>query len=175
MTGLSTARRQRVAERALPFHQETTVVVKASAEEAFAHLDDPLALSAHMGKPSMMMMGSRMSTELDAGAGRAVGSRIRMHGRVMGIPISLEEVVGERRPPLRKSWETIGEPRLVVIGHYRMGFEVVPEGASSRVTVFIDFELPATAPQSWLGRLFGGAYARWCIEKMATDTATHFC
>jgi hypothetical protein len=115
-----------------------------------------------------------MSTDVDAAGGRAVESMIRMHGRVLGIQVSLEEVVIERQPPLRKSWETIGEPRLLVIAHYRMGFEVMPEGTFSRVRVFIDFELPVAAPQSWLGGLFGAMYARWCVETMASDAATHF-
>ena len=89
----------------------------------------------------------------------------------MGLPISLEEVVIERQPPRRKSWETVGQPHLLVIARYRMGFDVTPDGASSRVRVFIDYELPPTAPQSWLGRLFGGAYARWCITRMAEDAS----
>jgi len=97
-----------------------------------------------MGKPSMMMMGSRMSTDVDAAGGRAVGSRIRMHGRVLGLAISLEEVVVARQPPLRKSWETVGEPRLLIIARYRMGFEIAPKGTSSRLRVFIEFALPTT-------------------------------
>jgi len=127
-----------------------------------------------MGKPSMMMMGSRMSTDVDAAGGRAVGSRIRMHGRVLGLAISLEEIVVARQPPLRKSWETVGEPRLLIIARYRMGFEIAPKGTSSRLRVFIEFALPTTPPYSWLGQLFGRTYARWCIDRIATDAATHF-
>ena len=160
-----------MSPRSFPFHEETGSAVAAPMEAVFAHLDDPLALSAHMAKRSMMMMGSRMSTVVDEGRGQGVGSKIRMEGRVMGLSIWLDEVVTERQPPRRKSWETVGQPRLLVIAGYRMGFEIEPLGMSSHVRVFIDYELPMNAPQSWLGRLFGRAYARWCVARMASDAA----
>jgi hypothetical protein len=158
----------------LPFHDESTAFARAAVDRVFAHLDDPRALSAHMGESSMMMMGSRMSINVDADGGRIVGSKIRMDGRMMGIPLSLEEVITERQVPSRKVWETIGTPKLLIIAHYRMGFELTPNGDSSMVRVFIDYSLPTTAPGSWLGRLLGGVYARWCTKQMADDAARHF-
>ena len=97
-----------------------------------------------------------------------------MHGSVLGIPVSLEEEVTERQPPTTKLWETTGNPRLLVISHYRMGFELAPRGAASLVRVFIDYGLPTTAPQSWLGGLLGGVYARWCTKQIADGAARHF-
>ena len=44
-----------------------------------------------------------------------------MNGRILGLKLSLDEVVTERDPPARKVWETVGVPRLLVIGPYRMG------------------------------------------------------
>ncbi len=160
--------------QSLPFHDESTALANAPVDRVFAHMDDPKAMAAHMGESSMMMMGSRMSTEVDAGGGRVIGSKIRMHGSMMGIPLSLEEVITERQVPIKKVWETIGTPNLQVMAHYRMGFELTPKGGSSEVRVFIDYSLPAKAPGSWLGRLLGGFYARWCTEQMAGDAARHF-
>ena len=140
-----------MSDRSFPRHDESTALVHAPIDEVFAYLDDPMALSAHMGKSSMMMMGSKMSTEVDAGGGRVIGSKIRMRGSVMGIPVSLEEVVIERQPPRRKLWETIGTPRLLVLAHYRMGFELTPKGDSSLVRVFIDYSLPTIRPRPTLG------------------------
>ena len=115
-----------------------------------------------------------MTTELDEGRGRQVGSRIRLAGRVFGVELSVEEIVTERSPPLRKVWETIGTPRLLVIGHYRMGFELAAQGSSSMLRVFIDYALPQRAPVWWLGRLLGRQYARWCTQRMVEDAAKHF-
>jgi hypothetical protein len=172
--GLTRPSKDAMSIRSFPFHAESTALARAPADRVFAHLDDPKSLSAHMGESSMMMMGSRMSTEVDNGGGRAIGSRIRMHGSVMGIPLSLEEVITERQAPCKKLWETVGTPKLLVMAHYRMGFEVTPQGNSSVVRVFIDYSLPTAAPGSWLGRLLGGAYARWCTKRMADDAAAYF-
>lgn len=127
-----------------------------------------------MSKSSWMMAGSRMDVVLDADKGQAVGSHIRLKGRVLGIPLYVEEVVTERMPPLRKTWQTIDAPRLLVIGPYRMGFEITPRGDASELGVFIDYALPASRLWHWLGAILGGFYARWCTEKMADDAARAF-
>ena len=163
-----------MSDRSFPLHDESIALAQAPVDRVFAYLDDPKALAAHMGESSMMMMGSRMSIDVDAEDGRVVGSEIRMHGSMLGIALSLEEAITERRVPTRKVWETIGIPKLLVMSHYRMGFELTPKGDSSLLRVFIDYSLPATAPASWLGRLLGGVYARWCTKQMADDAARHF-
>ena len=160
--------------QSFPFHHESTGPAHASVEQVFAFLDDPKALAAHMGESSMMMLGARMSIDVDADGGRVIGSKVRMQGRVLGVRISLEEVITQRQVPAMKVWETIGTPRLLVISHYRMGFELTRSGASSLVRVFIDYSLPIKPPGSWLGRLLGAGYARWCTKQMVTGAARHF-
>jgi len=157
----------------LPLHHETHVALNAPVEAGFAYLDDFRQLSAHMEKSSGMMMGSKMTIEMDELGGRAVGSKVRMSGKMMGMALALDEVVTERQPPYRKAWDTI-DAKLLVIGQYRLGFELFPRGAESAVRIFIDYDLPEKAPARWLGRLFGRAYARWCTGRMASDAAKHF-
>ena len=163
-----------MSDQSLPLRDESTALANAPVDRVFAYLDDPKALAAHMGESSMMMTGSRMSIDVDADCGRVIGSKIRMHGRVMGIPLSLEEVITERQVPYRKVWATIGTPNLLVMAHYRMGFELTRQGDSSLVRVFIDYSLPTKPLGSWLGRLLGGVYAHWCTKQMADDAARHF-
>lgn len=163
-----------MSNRSFPFHDESSALANAPVERVFAYLDDPKALAAHMGESSMMMIGSRMSIDVDADGGRVIGSKIRMQGSILGIALSLEEMITERHVPNQKIWETIGTSKLLVIAHYRMGFELTPKGDSSLVRVFIDYSLPSKAPGSWLGGLFGGVYARWCTKQMANDAARHF-
>ncbi len=115
-----------------------------------------------------------MQTELDEGRGQRVGSRIRLSGQVLGVRLSVEETVTERYPPHRKVWETTGTPRLLVIGHYRMGFELSPQGNASMLRVFIEYAWPEALPARWLGRLFGRYYARWCTQQMVDDAVKHF-
>lgn len=115
-----------------------------------------------------------MKTFLDERRGQRVGSHIRVSGRILGLELSLDEVVTEREPPTRKIWETVGSPRLLVIGPYRMGFEVTPRGSCSLLRVFIDYGLPARWPERLLGRAFGGTYAHWCTQSMVNDAVGHF-
>jgi hypothetical protein len=158
----------------LPHRHESRGIVGAPPERVFAHVDDHARLSSHMSESSWMMGGGRMQVRLDADGGKKVGSRIRLAGRVFGIELSVEEVVTGRDPPRRKVWETTGSPRLLVIGHYRMGFELSPRGSDSVLRVFIEYALPAQAPARWLGRMFGSYYARWCTQRMVDDAVEYF-
>jgi len=126
-----------------------------------------------MERSSGMMLGSKMEISTDREEGRAVGSRVAMRGRVLGIPLALEEVVAQREPPTRKAWETISA-NLLVIGDYRLGFELEPTGPTCAVRVFIEYDLPSGALTRWLGALFANAYARWCTEQMARDATRYF-
>ena len=94
---------------------------------------------------------------------------IRVEGAVLGLRLSIVETVVERDPPRRKVWETVGEPRLLVFGRYRLGFEIAPEGTGSRVRVFIDYDLPRTALGRALGPVGAHAYARWCVNRMLAE------
>lgn len=154
-------------------HVEACASIAAPPENVFAHLDDQRRLGEHMGEPSLMMGGGTMTYELDAGGGQAVGSHIRMGGRAFGLKLDLDEVVTERSPPSRKVWRTTGEPRLVVIGGYEMGFALEPQDAGSVLRVWIDYQPPSRG----IGRVFpslGAAYARWCVSKMVRDAVSHF-
>lgn len=122
----------------------------------------------------MMMMGGRMTYEFDEAKGRAVGSVIKMGGTFLGLELFVEEVVVERDPPRRKVWETRGRPRIVVIGGYRMGFEITPSGERSLLRVFIEYDRPSSLVGQILGAAFAHRYARWCVTRMAEDAKRHF-
>ena len=113
-------------------HEEATCEVHASPSAVFDHIDHPDR--GHMSRKSWRLAGMSMSIETDAQGGRAVGSHIRLGGRMLGIALAVECVVVKRVPSEIKEWETVGTPRLLVIGPYRMSARVVPHNgaASSR-------------------------------------------
>lgn len=157
-----------------PLRHQTEVLLATDAGRLFAHLDDPRRLARHMERPSLMTAGASMRIETDEHLGQAVGSLIRMTGRVLGMHLSVAETVTRRNPPHEKVWETIGEPRLLVMGAYRMGFSISQLQQGSRLVVFIDYRLPASGISKWLGWLLGRAYAAWCTRRMADDAKTAF-
>ena len=162
------------ADTTLPRHCEVVGLVAGSAEQVFDFLDDPARLTAHMSRSSWTMGGGRMTLELDAGAGRRVGSVMTLSGRAFGLALYLQEIVIERDAPLRKIWETTGAPRLWVIAQYRLGFEIDAQTDGSRVCVFIDYALPTTGIGRWLGPILGSSYAKWCTRKMLGDARANF-
>jgi hypothetical protein len=155
-------------------HYESSAIVPAPAERLFDFVNDHASLSAHMGKPSWKMGWSSMEIILDENRGRSIGSYICLTGQVLGIRLAVEEIVTERDPPRSKAWKTVGSPRLLVIGHYRMGFEISTQKDASLLRVFIDYALPDAAPARWLGLLFGRSYAKWCVRQMLDGALKHF-
>jgi len=155
-------------------HAETACDVCAKPSTVFEYIDSPERLSAHMARRSWQLAGASMTIETDANRGRAVGSHIRLAGRMLGISLDVEGIVVRRDPPKFKAWETVAEPHLLVIGGYKMSVSVEPRGADSHVTIAIDYTLPAHALARWLGLLFGPLYARWCVGQMARDLVNQF-
>lgn len=153
-------------------HYHEDALISGSPEKVFAYLDDHARLSSHMSKSSWMMGGGRMETTIDEGNGQKIGSHIRLSGKAFGISIALDEVVTRYEPPRTKIWETVGSPKLLVIGHYRLGIEITPHNGTSELRVFIDYDFPAT--NAWLGYLFGKTYAKWCVRQMLYGVQGHF-
>ncbi|MDQ3099714.1 MAG: SRPBCC family protein [bacterium] len=155
-------------------HYENNTFIAAPPEKVFDYADDHKNFSSHMNQSSWMMGGGRMETQVDEGLGQKVGSHIRMSGKVFGVEVSLDEVVIKHEPPYLKAWETVGSPKLLVIGNYQMVLEIKPENSNSNLKVSIDYEIPESPKTRWLGDLFGGVYAKWCVSQMINGVKTHF-
>lgn len=153
-------------------HYEDSLATSVSPKELFNYVDDFSRFSSHMSESSWMMGGSTMQISTDEGNGQKVGSVVRMGGRIFGATLSLEEVVTEREPPRLKVWRTIGVPRLLVIGNYQMRVAIEPRENASLLRVEIDYDLPPT--NRWLGYLFGGTYAKWCVRQMIDGVRKRF-
>ena len=121
-----------------------------------------------------MTAGASMHIDIDERQGQAVGSVIRMTGSLLGLRLSVEEVVTHRQPPREKVWQTIGAPRLLVVSAYRMGFTIAPHTQGSRLVVSIDYRLPARGLERVLGWLLGRVYAAWCTQRMVDDARAAF-
>lgn len=155
-------------------HYEESKVISAPPKEVFEFVDNPLNLSKHMEEPKPEMLWGWMKNTPDEKGGREVGSVMKVNGNVLGINIALVEKVIQREVPFNKAWQTFNGINLMVIGHYTMGFEIEPEEDSSKLRVYIDYELPKSKKARLLGHLFGNMYARWCVNQMLTDTDKHF-
>ena len=148
--------------------------IAAPPEAIFDFLDNQSNLSAHMSKSSWMTLGTTMDIHMDDKLTRSIGSKFGFTGRILGIPLSVDEVVVAREPPLRKSWQTTSEPKLWVIGQYKMGLELAPQSGGAQLRVFIEYAKPQAGISRALGLVFAEMYARWCTQQMVTDAQKHF-
>ncbi len=153
---------------------QTVVYLSAPSAAVFERLDDQTRLAAHMERRSAMMGGGRMTYQFDVGRGQAVGSHIKMGGSAFGLSLYVDEVVTQRDPPRRKAWETVDQPRLLVVGGYEMGFEITPAACGCDLRVWIAYDLAPNRLGRWLGPLLAPLYAKWCVSRMAGDAAEHF-
>lgn len=153
-------------------HYEETSSISASPEEVFTYVDDHKRFSSHMNRSSWMMGGGKMKVSVDEEGGQKVGSHIRMSGTAFRMKIFLDEVVTRYEPPTTKTWETVGDVKLLVIGQYRMGIDIKNQSNGSNLHVFIDYDLPTK--NTWLGTLFGEMYAKWCVSQMIRGANNHF-
>ncbi len=158
--------------RSFARHYEEGALIKARAEDVFAYIDDHARFSSHMSQSSWMMGGGRMEVFVDDRGGQKVGSHIRLSGKVLWIRLFLDEVITRYEPPRIKTWETVGDLHLLVIGHYRMSIEIEPRDSHSLLRVSTDYDMPPA--NVWLGRLFGGTYAKWCVGQMIKGVRHHF-
>lgn len=147
--------------------------VAASAADVFAFLDGQTHVASHISGWSWKVLGTNLKPYMDNGRTRAVGSTFGVAGHILGIPLSVDEVVTSRNPGVRKTWRTRGIPRLAVIGPYTMGFELTPRPGGTVVRVFMEY-CPVAGGLPWPIRLaLADAYARWCTRRMIKDVRAH--
>lgn len=155
-------------------HNEKSIEVNVGANELFNFADDHNNFASHMNQSSMMMGGGNMKTEIDAQGGKAVGSHIKMYGSAFGINIFLDEVITIHEPPHHKEWQTVGDLKILVIGHYKLGFYIEPIAEGSKFTVYMDYEQPKSLGSKLLYFFFSRVYANWCVMQMINGVKNHF-
>ena len=155
-------------------HFESSVDLKAPCAAVFEHLHDFTKFGEHMMRSSWMMAGSAMRYEFDDARGRAQGATVRLLGSFLGLRLQIDERVVERAPPYRKSWETLGRARMIILKGYRMGFDLTAQGTGSGLRVFIDYVLPERGLTRLIGRAFGSMYARWCVRSVVEGAIARF-
>lgn len=148
------------------------ITIGASAAEVFAFIDDIHNVAAHMsGRRRAAMMGSRLAVQVVTREPTGVGAVYRYVGNILGLRIDFEERVTKYQPPNLKEWETIGEPRLLVLSRYVMTFTVTNVAERvSQLTISLTYDIPRALPWRWLGRALAPLYARWCVDAILKGT-----
>ena len=122
-----------------------------------------------MSRPSLAMLGGALRVERLSAVATGVGATYRSWGRVLGLPIDFTTTVVRWVADREKIWRTIGDPQLIVIGHFEMRFGVDPVDGGARLTMALEYELPSRGCGRLLGRALAAPYAKWCLRRMCCD------
>ena len=137
-------------------------------------MDDLSKTGMHMSQSSMMMMGSKLTLEQLEGPSKGVGATFHWTGKVMGMPIDITETVTKWIENKEKVWETIGSPKIIILGWYRMSLKTEPAKEGTLASLQIEY----TQPNGWFYKIlsffFAGWYSRWCLNNMLNDTKKEF-
>lgn len=159
------------ASRRYEKHYRESIVIPATVQDVFDYVDDQAKYYSHV-LGFTRLLGGTMDLQADQGHGQAIDSHIRLTGKVLGASLSLEEKVTQREPPHSKSWETVGTPSFLIVGHYRYGVHVRPLGGGAVLDISFDFSPPTGSGPVRL--LLSRIYGRICAREMATSTRNHF-
>lgn len=152
-------------------HFIESTIIQAPPEEVFKYIDDHEKYYSHVMSFSKIL-GGNMNLEMDEQRGQAVGSRIRLAGKVFGKSLELEEVITKRQPPNTKVWETIGTPQFLIVGQYMYSVQIEPHNEGSTLTITFDSNPPLGS--SLIRRLFSDFYSKQCAREMVKFVRTQF-
>lgn len=148
---------------------QKTIAINAPPETIFAFMDDIHNSGMHMTGRSMAMFGSRLNLEVLSTASTGPDVSYRWKGRIVGLPVDFTVVVKKWIKDVEKVWETIGHPKVIVIGWFRMFLNLTPVDGKTSVTLGITYDRPKGLLGKLLCLLLGPWYAKWCLKKMLRD------
>jgi len=149
-----------------------SILINRPVEIVFAYVDDIKNTGWHMTKSSMPLMGGHLNLETVSGNDAGTGATYRWWGKVFGLTMDFTETVTEWEENKKRVWETIGQPKLIIMDSYIMSFEVTPKDNSTLLVFKISYELPRNIFNRFLGLILSGWYSNWCLNNMCADTKT---
>lgn len=148
------------------------MIIKGKPEEVFAFMDDIANTGMHMTKTNAPMMGSKLTVEWLTNYKTGLGAKYRWRGKVIGMKMDFTVEVTKWIKGKEKTWESVGETKMIVLSWYRMYLILTPlENGTTQVELGIYYTKPKG---SVLGFILGRRYAVWCVKSVLKDTRKHF-
>ena len=135
----------------------------------FQCLDNLGVTGMHMTQSSIMMMGSKLELKFITKSHTGLGTRYRWTGKMMGIRMDFTVEVTKWVPGREKTWETIGNPRLIIYSWYQMHLLLTNDAGGTTAALSISYKKPEGAFNRILSFLFADWYCRWCLKRMLED------
>ena len=146
-----------------------TEFYQASPEKVFQTLDDLGVTGMHMTQSSAMMMGSKLQIEFLTKSHTGLGSTYRWTGRMVGMKMDFTVTVTKWIKGIEKTWETIGESKMIIYSWYRMHLLLTKKDNTTAAELSIAYEKPKGWFAKLISFLFADWYCNWCLKNMLTD------
>lgn len=150
---------------------ERIEIMNGKHDEVFAFMDDINNTGMHMTEENGPMLGNKLTLEWLSENKTGLGTKYRWTGKVMGMKMDFTVVVTQWNNGKSKTWETIGEARMIVISWFRMYLELSP---NDNGTTSAKLGILYTKSKNIPGFLLGKRYSIWCVKSMLEDTKEHF-
>lgn len=147
-----------------------TKIFKASPEQVFNQIDDLGVTGMHMTKSSWMMMGSKLNLMYLTDNKKGMGTKYRWTGKMMGLKMDFTVEVTKWIEGKEKTWETIGESKLIIYSWYRMHLAVKETAEGTLAEISIEYERPKGIFFKILSFLLADWYCKWCLKNMLNDS-----
>lgn len=99
-----------------------------------------------------------------------IGSRYKWTGKMMGMSMDFTVEVAKWVRGVEKTWETIGDARLIIYSWYKMQLVITEiPGGVSRAELSISYKRPAKFFYKLQSFFFADWYCQWCLKKMLCD------
>lgn len=148
---------------------ERTMLYKASAKDVFECMDDLGVTGMHMTESSMPMMGGKMNLEFLSDQKTGLNTKYRWTGKVLWMNLDFTVLVTKWIKGQEKTWETIGNPRLIIYSWFQMQLKVEKTGEGSMAFLSLSYEKPKGLFNNIICFVLGDWYAKWCLRNMLSD------
>ena len=147
-----------------------STIIHSDPEKVFAYMDNIGNTGMHMTKSSIPMMGSKLKLLQLSENATGLDSRYRWFGKMFGLTMDFTIAVTKWIKNKEKIWGTIGKPKMIILGWYKMRLVVSPEEYNTKATLSISYTKPKNIFFRVISFFLAPWYANWCLTNMLQDT-----
>ena len=146
------------------------ILIHSTPEKVFAYMDNIGNTGMHMTKSSMLMMGNKLELKQLSENATGLNSKFHWYGKMIGFTMDFTVIVTKWVKDKEKTWETIGEAKMIILDWYQMCFVISPKGENIKVELSIAYTKPKNIIFKFIAFFLAPFYANWCLNNMLQDS-----
>lgn len=149
---------------------ERMEIYDTAPEDVFMCIDNLGVTGMHMTQSSRMMMGSKLKLDYLTEQHNGLGTKYRWIGKMMGMTMDFTVEVTKWVDGKEKTWETVGESRMIIYSWYQMHLTTTPMfNKGTKAELSITYKKPKGLVNNILCFLLADWYCNWCLKQMLGD------